>query len=186
MLKRLFGFLGGILLIGAVVLILFVYLPYSVKNYSYPLKYTDEVDRYSAEFDVDKALVYSVIKVESNFDPLAASDAGAIGLMQIIEDSFDWVKKKLGADDLIFEDMYTPEYSIRFGCYMLDYLYEKYGSVELAAAAYHCGMTTVDQWIEQGIIDPENVDVDKIQGSKTRYYVKKILRAYKKYAEMVW
>ncbi len=185
MLKKIFSFFGVLFLVLAAVLILFGYLPYSVKNNSFPLKYTEEVNRYSAEFDVDKAFVYAVIKVESNFDASASSDAGAIGLMQIIDDSFDWVKKKLGADDLIFEDMYTPEYSIRFGCYMLDYLYEKYGSVELAAAAYHSGMTTVDEWIEQGIIDPENVDVDKIEGSKTQYYVKKILRAYEKYAEII-
>ncbi len=185
MLKKLFSFFSVLFLVFIAALILFVYLPYSVKNNSFPLKYTEEVERYCAEFDVDEAFVYAVIKVESNFDPSASSDAGAIGLMQIIEDSFDWVKKKLGTDDLIFEDMYTPEYSIRFGCYMLDYLYEKYGSVELAAAAYHSGMTTVDEWIEQGIIDPENVDVDKIEGSKTQYYVKKILRAYKKYAEMI-
>lgn len=185
MLKRILGVLISILLIGSLAAFLFVYMPYAVKNNSYPLKFTDEVDRYSAEFDVDKAFVYAVIKVESNFDPTAASDAGAIGLMQIIEDSFDWVKKKLDAQDLIFEDMYTPEYSIRFGCYMLDYLFEKYGSIELAAAAYHCGMTTVDEWIDQGIIDPDNVDINKIQGSKTQYYVRKILRAYDKYSELI-
>ncbi|MBQ8623544.1 MAG: lytic transglycosylase domain-containing protein [Oscillospiraceae bacterium] len=185
MLKRIFGFLALVLLIGAIVGVLFVYMPYSVKQNTYPLHYSEEVERYSEEFGVDKALVYAVIKVESNFEPSAVSHAGAIGLMQIIEDSFDWVKKKLGCDDLVFEDMYTPEYSIRFGCYMLDYLYEKYGSIELVAAAYHCGMTTVDNWIEQGIIDPENIDISKIEGSKTQYYVKKIMRAYDNYSQII-
>lgn len=185
MLKKLLVFFAILFILGVISVFLFVYMPYAVKNNSYPLKYTEEVDRYSAEFDIDKAFVYAVIKVESNFDPAAESDVGAIGLMQIIEDSFEWVKKKLHADELTFEDMYTPEYSIRFGCYMLDYLYEKYGSVELAAAAYHCGMTTVDEWIEQGIVDPKNVDVNKIQGSKTQYYVIKILRAYDKYSKII-
>lgn len=185
MLKRIFRFFATILLIGLAVLILFVYMPYSVKQNTYQLEYIDEVERYSAEFDVDKALIYSVIKVESDFHHDAVSDAGAIGLMQIIEDSFDWVKKKLGCDELVFNDMFTPEHSIRFGSYMIDYLYEKYGSIELTAAAYHCGMTTVDNWIEQGIIDPENVDINKIEGSKTQYYVRKILRAYEKYSELV-
>ncbi len=185
MLKKFFGFLFLVLIVGAAVGVLFVYMPFSVKQNTYPVYFSEEVERYSSEFGVDKALVYAVIKVESNFEPDAVSDAGAIGLMQMIEDSFDWIKKKLGCDDLVFEDLYTPEYSIRFGCYMLDYLYEKYGSVELAAAAYHCGMTTVDGWIEQGIIDPENVDVDSIQGSKTQYYVKKVLKAYNKYSQIV-
>lgn len=185
MLKRIIGFFATVLFIGLVVGFMFVYMPYSVKQNTYQLEYIDEVERYSAEFGVDKALVYSVIKTESDFNPNAISDAGAIGLMQIIEDSFEWVRKKLHCDELVFEDMYSPEYSIRFGCYMLDYLYEKYESIELTAAAYHCGMTTVDSWIEQGIIDPENVDIDKIEGSKTQYYVKKILRAYYKYSELV-
>lgn len=158
---------------------------YGLSHYIYRLEYTEVVSRYSKEFGVDDALIYAVIKVESNFDPVAVSDAGAIGLMQIIEDSFEWVKKKLNRDDLSFYDMYTPEHSIRFGCYMMDYLYDKYGSIELAAAAYHSGMTTVDNWIEEGIIDPENVDVSKIQGDRTRHYVVKILRAYKAYNDIL-
>ncbi len=185
MLKKFLSFIFWTVLLGIVLGVLLVYMPFSLKQNTYPIHFSEEVERYSKEFDVDKALIYAVIKVESNFEPEAKSDAGAIGLMQIIDDSFDWVKKKLGCNDLVFEDMYTPEYSIRFGAFMLDYLYEKYGSIELTAAAYHCGMTTVDNWIEQGIIDPENVDVNAIQGSKTQYYVKKVIKAYNKYSQIV-
>ena len=162
--------------------LLFKVLPPIIADKVYRTAYEDEVERYSEEFSVDPALIYSVIKVESNFNPEAKSDVGAIGLMQIIEDSFDWTAWRLGREDLRFEDMYIPEYSIMFGSYMLSFLYERYGSIELTAAAYHAGMTTVDGWIERGEIDPENVRTEDIKGSNTQHNVLKILKAYKIYS----
>lgn len=181
--RRLRSCFTTLIFLAFVVVLLFCYLPPEIAEKVYQKKYVDEVERYSREFNVDPALVYSVIKVESNFDPYAESDVGAIGLMQIIEDSFDWVALKLQRQDLSFTDMYTPENSIMFGCYMLSFLYDRYGSVELTAAAYHSGMGTVDSWIEQGLVDPENVRVEDIKGANTSYYVKKILRAYSYYSE---
>ena len=103
------------LAVGFIVLLavfMFVYMPYWFKSESYPTEYEDIVERYSDEFGIDKEFVFAVIRTESNFNPDAVSEAGAIGLMQIIEDSFDWVSKKLGHDDLKFDDMFSPEYSI--------------------------------------------------------------------------
>lgn len=162
---------------------LFGYLPPKIASEIYRKEYVEEVERYSEMFSVDPTLVYSVIKVESNFDPNAKSEVGAIGLMQIIEDSFDWVAWKLERDDLEFEDMYTPEYSIMFGCYMLGYLYDRYKSIELTAAAYHAGMGTVDGWIECGDVDPKNVSLEDIKGSNTAHYVRKVVRAYENYSD---
>lgn len=181
--KRLHSCLTTLLIAAALVYLLFCYIPGRIVSQVYQKKYVAEVERYSREFSVDPALVYSVIKVESDFNPDAKSDVGAIGLMQIIEDSFDWVAMKLDRGDLEFSDMYTPEYSIMFGCYMLSYLYERYGSIELTAAAYHSGMGTVDRWIAAGEVDPENVSAADIQGSNTSHYVRKILRAYGYYTD---
>ncbi len=182
MFKRILASLGVIAFCGALVGLFYFYMPYVAKNNTYNREYTDLVQKYSQEFGIDENFVYSVIKVESNFDPLAKSDAGAIGLMQIIEDSFIWVSKKLDVKDLSFEDMYTPEHSIRYGCFMLSYLYNKYDSYELTAAAYHSGMTTVDNWLADGSVDAENPDVETFKGDNTRYYVKKIMRAFDKYS----
>lgn len=179
--KRRRGCLPALLIFAAAVYLLFGYLPGQLASQVYQKRYIEEVERYSSMFSVDPALVYAVIKTESNFNPEAKSDVGAIGLMQIIEDSFDWVAMKLDRQDLEFSDMYTPEYSIMFGCYMLSYLYDRYGSVELTAAAYHSGMGTVDGWIAAGEVDPENIRLEDIQGSNTSHYVRKILRAYKYY-----
>ncbi len=160
---------------------LIFYMPDKAAEYIYQTDFEEYVEKYSDEFNVDPALVYAVIKVESNFNPSAVSDVGAIGLMQMIEDSFDWVAWKLGRDDLDYEDLYDPEYAVMFGSYMVGYLYDRYKSVELTAAAYHAGMGKVDEWIESGLVDPQNVDISDISGKNTAHYVSKILRAYEHY-----
>lgn len=167
---------------AAAIYLAFSVLPSTLSDIFYKTAYEAEVNKCCEDFSVDPALVYAVIKVESNFNPDAYSEIGAVGLMQIIEDSFDWVAWRLNREDLRFTDMYKPEYSILFGTYMLGVLYEKYGSVELTAAAYHAGMGEVDGWIERGEIDPENVDLDGIKGRSTRHYVEKVLKAYKIYS----
>lgn len=185
MLKRILASFALVVFVVAFFGVLFVYMPYVAKRDTYHRYYSDEVARYSQEFGIDEDFVYAVIKVESNFDPAAISDVGAIGLMQIIEDSFDWVAGKLGERETMrFEDMYTPEYSIKYGCFMLSYLYNKYESYELTAAAYHSGMTTVDNWLSDGIIDADDPDVDSFIGDNTRHYVKKIMRAFEKYSNL--
>ena len=185
LIKRLAAFLLLILFVCGLVAFLFVYMPYWFGRESYRTDYQEIVEKYSQEFGIDEAFVFAVIKTESNFDPNAISDAGAIGLMQIIEDSFDWVSTKLGENKLTYEDMFTPEYSIMYGCYMLAFLYDRYGSYELAAAAYHSGIGGVDGWIEDGIVSLENIDVADFEGSNTRHYVRKIMKAYSRYSEIL-
>lgn len=184
MIKRIGAFILLIGFIAALVFFLFGYMPYWFKSETYLTEYSEIVDKWSEVYNIDRNFVFAVIRTESNFNPQAVSDAGAIGLMQIIEDSFDWVSKKTNHADLVFDDMFTPEYSIEYGCFMLGYLYEKYGSYELVAAAYHSGMGEVDSWIASGCVDTEAVDVADFLGSNTRHYVRKIMNAYNKYSEI--
>ena len=62
---------------------------------AYPLGYREIVEEEARAQGVDPALVYAVMKAESNFDPDATSHAGARGLMQITPDTFDWLQTKL-------------------------------------------------------------------------------------------
>lgn len=157
--------------------------------FSYPTKYEEYVLTYSKEFDVDPVLVFSVIKVESDFNPKAESNVGARGLMQLMEDAYDWVKFRIGDEkSLSFDDMYDPETNIKYGAYYLSYLMDKYdGSIELSAAAYHCGMGLVDGWIENGTISQKNFNVEDIpkENDQTSHYINKITKAYNKYKEIL-
>ena len=115
---------------------------------SYPLKYEAEIDAASKKYDVDKALIYGVIKTESNFNPNAKSSAGAIGLMQIVPDTFTWLQTyyKEG-EDVAFEALYDPALNIDYGTELLLILLKKYENEETAICAYNGGVGHVDSWL---------------------------------------
>ena len=110
----------------------------------YPNKYSDFVEAYSEEYNVEKNLVYAVIKQESNFNEEASSRKGAIGLMQLMTDTADEIAEELEVDN---ENVYNPEINIKFGTKYLSDLLNKYQNKEMAIVAYNAGFGNVDKWI---------------------------------------
>ena len=155
------------------------------QSFTYPTDYEEYVVKYSSEYNCDPVLVFSVIKVESGFDPDAVSEVGARGLMQLMEDAFDWIKFRLDDDrGYTFDDVFEPKLNIQYGTYYLSYLLDKYdGSI----AAYHCGMGLVDSWITDGTIDPKNFRTEDIpdENDQTANYVDKIMNAYSHYKDIL-
>ena len=64
--------LKWVILIIVVILVMIFAYNFIVKTV-FPIKYSEYVEKYSEEYDVDKYLIYSVIKSESNFDENAHS-----------------------------------------------------------------------------------------------------------------
>ena len=157
--------------------------------FTYPTEYEEYVTKYGTEYNVEPALIYAVIKTESSFKPKAVSNVGARGLMQLMEEAFTWLKYRMGDQrDITFDSMFDPQTNIQYGTYYLSFLLEHYdNNMDLAAAAYHGGIGTVDGWLEQGIVDKNNVDVDKIPqtNDKTAEYVRRTRKAYNKYKEIL-
>lgn len=153
-----------------------------VKHAIYPLKYMDSVEKYAEEFGIDKYLLLAFIKTESGFDPNAKSNADAIGLTQITEETFAWIKLKLcPKEELVFEDLYNPDTSIRFGAYYISRNLERYkGDVSTAAAAYHSGWGTVDSLLKEY----ETEILTQFPYNQMEHYVYKINKAYDAYQEL--
>lgn len=179
------------LVIIAVVLLLAVLavLIYRIQRKSflqnfYPIQYEEWVDKYSSENGVDKFLVYAVIKTESDFHSDAVSDVGARGLMQIMEDTFDWIKYKTDDNEAYYYDMYDPETNIKYGCWLLGYLHDEFGGVEEIAAAYHAGRGNVNDWLSDKQFSKDGVHLDKIPIGDTEHYVNKITKAMRYYVEL--
>lgn len=145
----------------------------------YPVRYMDSVEKYAEEFGVDKYLVLAFIKTESGFDPNARSGAGAIGLTQITEETFAWIKLKLcPKEDIVFEDLYNPDTAIRFGTYYISRNLERYGNhIDTAAAAYHSGWGTVDKLLEEN----QTEFLTEFPYPQMNNYVHKINKAYNSY-----
>lgn len=90
----------------------------------YPRTYRTYVEYYADKYGLEYAQVYAIIKTESGFKPNALSAVGARGLMQITEETFDWIKTKIApSEPVTFDDLYNPEVNIRFGTYYLHLLY---------------------------------------------------------------
>ncbi len=174
----LLAFLVGLLFVGI------YFFNITDNKYVYPVKFDSFVEKYSTLENIDKNLIYGIINTESGFDENALSNVGASGLMQIMPDTFDWIKfKKNDERDLTFEDMSDPEINIEYGTFLISYLYERFGSVELAAAAYHAGMTQVDNWLKDSEVSPDGETIEVYPSDVTGHYVNKVMDAYEFYTQ---
>jgi len=150
----------------------------------YPIKYGEFVEKYSAEYDLDKYLVYAVIKAESKFNPEVVSNAGAIGLMQLMENTATECNKKEGFGYSIPEDLTNPETNIRIGCCYLRELYDRYGDMRLAVAAYNAGKGNVDNWLKDEDLADGEGGLKEIPFEETKKYVEKVFEYHDAYIEI--
>lgn len=151
----------------------------------YPTKYSEYVEKYSEENDLDKYLVYALIKTESNFDPEVKSSSNARGLMQLMQETAVEMSNNLENESVELYDLYDPETNIKLGTTYLSYLLNLYDdNMVLAITAYNAGMGNVEQWISDGIIKEDGSDIENIPYTETRTYVRKILKNYQMYIDI--
>lgn len=150
----------------------------------YPKKYSELVEKYATEYELDPLLVYSIIKAESNFKEEAKSNSNAIGLMQIMLETAKEIGQKIDIEEITEEKLLEPDTNINIGTKYFKILLEKYNNEKLAIIAYNAGMGNLDTWLKQGIIDPEGNNLENIPFPETKNYVKKILQNYKIYSEI--
>lgn len=159
------------------------------RNIFYPFHYRDTVELYSKKYHVDKYLAIAVMKNESNFASSAISNSGAVGLMQLMPETADWIAaqledKPLADENFSFdvERLYDPDTNIRYGIWYLSTLEEEFnGNDVLALAAYNAGRGNVWHWIDEYGWDEDFNDVDQIPFKETRAYVQRVLNCRLKY-----
>ncbi|WP_231968010.1 lytic transglycosylase domain-containing protein [Thermanaeromonas toyohensis] len=83
------------------------------------------------------ALLEAVAEAESGFNPRAVSPAGAAGLMQLMPST----ARALGVTDV-----FDPWQNVLAGARYLRGLLDRFGSLELALAAYNAGPGAVEKW----------------------------------------
>lgn len=156
----------------------------NLEKSAYPLEYTDLVNKAAKDYNLQPALIYGVIHTESRFNPDAGSSVGAVGLMQIMPETFDWLQEKRGeAGKYTTEDLYTPSVNIDYGSYLLRYFLDYYGNEKCAVAAYNAGFE-VSNWLEDPNCSPDGMTLDVIPYPETSEYVVKVENAKQKYIEL--
>lgn len=123
--------------------------------------FDSHIQEAALRFDIDPLLIKAVIKQESNFNPNATSDKGALGLMQLMPGT---------AHDMGVYDVFDPRENIFGGARYLRLLYSQFnGDLALTLASYNAGPERV--YASNGIPDiPE-----------TRDYVRSVLSRYNTY-----
>lgn len=148
----------------------------------YPMKYQQQVDRAAETYNLEKSLIYAVIRTESHFDPEAESHVGAVGLMQLMPESFEWLQGLRG-QELDMSELNNPDVNIDYGCYLLRYFYDYYGSEETAVAAYNAGFVVGD-WLKDPNYSSDGKSLDAIPYGETERYVEKVMKAKKMYKKL--
>lgn len=151
----------------------------------YPMTYAPEIRAAAAEFSLDPAYVASVVLAESSFDAEAVSSAGAIGLMQIMPDTGEWIAGKLEDEPFDVQRLYQPEVNLRYGCWYLRFLLDRYDEdMYTASTAYHQGQGRVDQWLEDPQYSQDGRTLTAISSAVTDTYVNRIMESYANYQEL--
>jgi soluble lytic murein transglycosylase-like protein len=103
-----------------------------------PRPFANLVDSIAGRHDVDCDLVHSMIRVESNYNPLAVSSKGALGLMQLVPST----ARRFGV-----ADSFNPVQNVEGGVRYIKYLLDHYnGDHRLALAAYNAGEGAVERY----------------------------------------
>jgi soluble lytic murein transglycosylase-like protein len=109
----------------------------------------DLVEEAAHNYNLDPALVHSIIKVESNYNQYAVSNKGAQGLMQLVPST----AKQLGV-----KNSFDARQNIDAGVRYYKYLKSIYGDDRLALAAYNAGEGAVAKYNFQVPPYPETVN----------------------------
>lgn len=155
----------------------------SIEHRLYPLKYEQEIIKAGENYGLEPELIAAVIYSESRFQEDATSSVGAMGLMQIMPETFQWLCEKRG-ESYPQEALYDPFISIDYGSFCLSWLYEHFGDIYTACAAYNAGIGTVEGWLENEEYSSDGVTLYEIPYGETENYVEKIKGAVNKYNEL--
>lgn len=168
--------------VGLIFLIILIMNAKNIVKTFFPLKYSENIIKYSKEYNLDPFLVAAVIKTESNFDEGAKSNKNAYGLMQITPDTAEWAAEKMNINSFKTEMLYNPDFNIRMGCWYLNNLKEEFNdNNELVLAAYNGGRGNVQKWLKSAEHSVDGKNLHYIPFKETDKYIKKVKVNYNIY-----
>ena len=131
----------------------------------------------------DDVISLSLARQESLFDQFALSRSGAMGLMQIMPFTGEYIAKKLKVEDFKVDYLFDAEINYRFGSFYIQELMDQFELFPLAAASYNAGPTRIKRALKKfgTVKTPYDLIIFTdfyIPFEETRGYVKKVLTNY--------
>ena len=149
---------------------------------AYPVKYSEYVQTYADTYGFTPSLIYAVIRTESEFDPEVVSRADAKGLMQMRDETFEWVQMRAGEKDLLPpEKLFDPETNIHYGVCYMRLLMEQFSDTDTMLAAYNAGPTRASEWLQNADYSKDGKTLYHIPYEETLHYVERVRKAQEMY-----
>lgn len=128
-------------------------------------------------------LVHAIIKQESGFAPMAVSQVGALGFMQLMPGTAQLVAKEIGIPYDKNKLATDINYNVRLGTRYIKNMIDRFdGSEMLAIASYNAGPNATQRWINEFYDPRKEKDIDRVVDwielitySETRNYVQRIM-----------
>ena len=148
----------------------------------YPLAYWDTIRTEAERRSLDPYLVASVIRQESGFEPTTVSNAGAVGLMQIMPAEAARIGEVGGLGAVTRGDLFDPAKNIAVGAAEFRQKLDAWdGNQVLAIASYNAGEEPVRGWMARTPLDDIDLFIESIPFAETRLYVKTVTRNRSEY-----
>ncbi len=142
----------------------------------FPPAFAGAVFRASDRDSLSAPFLWSIMRMESGYNPAARSRAGALGLLQLIPST----ASRLAGRSIPADSLTDPVLNVELGARYLRRLAREFGDLRPVAAAYNSGEDAVRRWIAA---HPRIDDlwVELIPYRETRDYVKQTYAAMRRY-----
>lgn len=133
-------------------------------------------------FTVDRALLFALMRQESQFLPDAKSQAGAVGLMQLMPATAHSLATRIGMTPHGKPDLTDPEVSLTLAQEYIGELTGNAGigkSLLLIAAAYNSGPAPIQRWLASPELRQDPLlFVESIPSRETRSFTRQVMANY--------
>ena len=145
----------------------------------YPFPFPNLILDRSEDNNLNPLLVTALVRQESRFEPDIRSVVGAIGLMQVMPETGEWISQQINQADYRLAE---PRDNVKFGTWYLDYTHRQFADNSLlAVASYNAGPGAVSGWVAEKDFANADEFVKGIPYPETQDYVESVFGGYWNY-----
>jgi soluble lytic murein transglycosylase len=149
----------------------------------YPRPFLSEIRSIHYHLNPPEPILLGLLRSESYFHSDALSNAGAVGLAQLMPSTAAEIARALGIKSY---DLKSPRDNLRFGIVYFSDLLAETGRPLRAMWAYNAGRGRLRQWLADSGDLPDDLKLEVLGIDETRQYGRNILQAAVMYGELYY